>query len=379
MPAALLVVVALGQLALAHTTGLSPWKGGGFGMFASLDARPFRYVRVFVEAPERSEELAIPASLEALAASAEILPGDRQLERLARGVVARERRHQRPVVNGRIEVWRAEYAPGVARAAGCACCARTPSMRLRSWVVPHGPTDAIDIALRLTLIVLLLRPMGPWYVAAFVLLLAVVGLISVPAQRAPATWLVLAALIATHLVVDWPLPDNHLYLLAYWCLGVGIALRLGDPSRALARTGRQLLGLVFVFAVVWKAALSPDYRDGRFFAVTLLTDERFADAVQLVGGLSRSAAEGKPRVPAAPAGGRRVAGAAAHSTRRRASGGWFGPPPGAGSCWNPASRCSGWRRSGDPRCCSCGTASCSRSAWPRMRSRLSRDSGGSCW
>ena len=112
VPAALLVAVALGQVALAHTTGLSPWKGGGFGMFASLDARPFRYVRVFVEAPERSEELAISASLEALAASAEIQPGDRQLERLARGVVARERRRQRPVVNGRIEVWRAEYAPG---------------------------------------------------------------------------------------------------------------------------------------------------------------------------------------------------------------------------------------------------------------------------
>jgi hypothetical protein len=112
VPAALLVVVALGQLTLAHTTGLSPWKGGGFGMFASLDARPFRYVRVFVEAPQRSEELAIPASLEALAASAEILPADPQLERLARGVVARERRHERPIANGRIEVWRAEYAPG---------------------------------------------------------------------------------------------------------------------------------------------------------------------------------------------------------------------------------------------------------------------------
>jgi hypothetical protein len=135
---------------------------------------------------------------------------------------------------------------------------------------------------------LLLRPMGPWYVAAFVLLLAVVSLVSVQVQRAPATWLALAALIATHLVVDWPLPDNHLYLLAYWCLGVGIALRLSEPSRALAQTGRQLLGLVFVFAVVWKAVLSPDYRDGRFFAVTLLTDERFADAVQLLGGLSKS-------------------------------------------------------------------------------------------
>jgi hypothetical protein len=112
VPAALLIVVAIGQLLLAHTTGLSPWKGGGFGMFASLDARPFRYVRVFVEAPDRSEELEIPPSLEALAASAETLPGDRQLERLARGVVAREQRQQRPVVTGRIDVWRAEFAPG---------------------------------------------------------------------------------------------------------------------------------------------------------------------------------------------------------------------------------------------------------------------------
>ena len=81
-------------------------------MFASLDARPFRYVRIFVEAPERSEELAVPPSLEALAASAENLPGDHQLEQLAQGVVARERRKQRPIVDGRLEVWRVEFAPG---------------------------------------------------------------------------------------------------------------------------------------------------------------------------------------------------------------------------------------------------------------------------
>ena len=40
-------------------------------------------------------------------------------------------------------------------------------------------------------------------------------------------------------------------------------------------------------AVLWKAALSPDYVDGRFFRVTLLTDERFADASLVFGGLSR--------------------------------------------------------------------------------------------
>ena len=158
-------------------------------------------------------------------------------------------------------------------------------MTLRSVIATGGPPEAIDVALRLTLVALLLRPMGPWFVGAFVLLLALLGLVGV-GLRAPVTWLALSALIATRLIVEWPLPDNHIYLLAYWCLGVGIALGLAQPSRALARIARQLLGLAFAFAVIWKAVMSPDYRDGRFFAVTLLTDERFADAVQLLGGLS---------------------------------------------------------------------------------------------
>lgn len=39
------------------------------------------------------------------------------------------------------------------------------------------------------------------------------------------------------------------------------------PQRAvtsLAQSGRQLLALAFAFAVLSKAVLSPDYRDGRF-------------------------------------------------------------------------------------------------------------------
>lgn len=159
-------------------------------------------------------------------------------------------------------------------------------MRLRNWFGPGGPTWPIDLALRLTLIELLLRPMGPWYVRAVMLLLAMLGLISRACLRAPAFWLGEAALVATSLAMEWPLPDNHIYLLAYWCLAIGIALRLAEPPRVLARASRLLLGCAFAFAVVWKAGLSPDYRDGRFFSVTLLTDDRFADAAQLIGGLS---------------------------------------------------------------------------------------------
>jgi hypothetical protein len=39
--------------------------------------------------------------------------------------------------------------------------------------------------------------------------------------------------------------------------------------------------------VLWKAVLSPDFLDGRFFRLTLLTDPRFDAVTQLVGGLSQ--------------------------------------------------------------------------------------------
>ena len=159
-------------------------------------------------------------------------------------------------------------------------------MPLRSWLVCPGSTGPIHIALRLTLIWLLLRPMGPWYVRAPLLLLSMLGLVSGPWLRAPIVWLTLALLVTVRLWVEWPLPDNHIYLLAYWCLGIALALRFESPATQLARSGRLLLGVVFAFAVLWKAVLSPDFRDGRFFAVTMLTDDRFAETVQLLGGLS---------------------------------------------------------------------------------------------
>lgn len=42
LPALILIVVACLQLSLTRTTNLSPWKGGGFGMFAAVDAPAMR-------------------------------------------------------------------------------------------------------------------------------------------------------------------------------------------------------------------------------------------------------------------------------------------------------------------------------------------------
>ncbi len=157
---------------------------------------------------------------------------------------------------------------------------------MRTWL--ERLADSLDrrTPLALTLLVLLLRPpeadalrVVTWAVAAAPLV--VPGLL----ERA-GLWLTLALLVAARVVVDWPLADNHIYLLAYWCLAVGLALRTDSPTETMARSARWLVGLTFLFAVLWKAVLAPEYLDGRFFRVTLLTDDRFTWLATSAGGLT---------------------------------------------------------------------------------------------
>ncbi len=109
LPAVLLCVVAIIQIVLAKTVDLSPWKGGGFGMFATIDGSANRHTRIFVEAPGRSEELEIAPSQERWAARTKLFPSEPMFIRLAKTVAAREKRYGRPVERVRLEVWRAEF------------------------------------------------------------------------------------------------------------------------------------------------------------------------------------------------------------------------------------------------------------------------------
>jgi hypothetical protein len=157
--------------------------------------------------------------------------------------------------------------------------------RVVTWFRAAACPSHLEIPLRLTAIALLLRPMGPWFVRPAVLAVAALVLISPRALHTPAAWGAVAALVAVRILDDWPLADNHIYLLGYWALAIALSLRAPDVSSALSSTSRWLIGLAFSFAVLWKV-LSPDYLDGRFFRVTLLTDPRFAEAAMLIGGLS---------------------------------------------------------------------------------------------
>jgi hypothetical protein len=128
--------------------------------------------------------------------------------------------------------------------------------------------------------------MGPWYVRPVLLALAAAALVSPRVLRMPIVWATATVAIAIRIASDWPLADNHIYLLGYWTLAIALALRSTDWAQSVAITSRRLIGLSFVCAVCWKCLLSPDFLDGRFFRVTLLTDPRFAEATMLVTGLS---------------------------------------------------------------------------------------------
>lgn len=111
MPALLLLAVAGAQVYMAHALSLTPWKGGGFGMFSTLDHIPHRSVRVFVEAPQRSEEIEIPPSIEDVATRALLLPTETWCRRVAEAVVVREQRYERPVQRVRVEILKQDIDP----------------------------------------------------------------------------------------------------------------------------------------------------------------------------------------------------------------------------------------------------------------------------
>jgi hypothetical protein len=103
---ALLVTLALAQIGAWHGFGLSPWKGGGFGMFATNDHGAFRSVRVVELAAAGERPVALPGELERLRRHVREVPREANLRRLAEALRARA-----PGLGAlRVEVWRTEFA-----------------------------------------------------------------------------------------------------------------------------------------------------------------------------------------------------------------------------------------------------------------------------
>ena len=146
---------------------------------------------------------------------------------------------------------------------------------------------SIEGALRLTLLALLLQPVGDWRIRPAALALAALGVLLPGWYRSPWLWGALAVLTGLRVVLDWPMADNHAYLLCWWCVAITVSLSgvAGDAGRVLAFDARLLVGLVFAFATMWKVALAPDFLDTRLLRLTLITDTRFARVATSVAGL----------------------------------------------------------------------------------------------
>ena len=146
--------------------------------------------------------------------------------------------------------------------------------------------EPLALALRMTAVLLLLRPQGPLLVQVGQVSIGALLLFNARLLTAGPLWLAAATLVVVRIGWDWPLADNHIYLLAYWCLAIGLALGDRAASTTLQASSRWLLAVAFSLAVLWKALLSPDYMDGRFFRMTLIVDTRFEHLVRLAGGMT---------------------------------------------------------------------------------------------
>jgi hypothetical protein len=102
----LLLALALAQIAGWAAYGLTPWKGGGFGMFATNDHGGFRRVHVIERVAEGERVVPVPDALERERRRAREAPSAANLRRLGEALRARAR-ELGPL---RVEVWRTEFA-----------------------------------------------------------------------------------------------------------------------------------------------------------------------------------------------------------------------------------------------------------------------------
>ena len=109
VPSLLLVVVALCQVGLAYTVDLSPWLGGGFGMFSTVDDGMNRSLRVFLLRKGQEEEETLPAALADLERRVRVLPSPAQLSALATAIAAAYVDAEERPDAVRIEVWRTRF------------------------------------------------------------------------------------------------------------------------------------------------------------------------------------------------------------------------------------------------------------------------------
>jgi len=156
---------------------------------------------------------------------------------------------------------------------------------LSTCIKEFSKKNAAELSTQFTLLTLLLTQVGIAYTRPFILSLAAIGLLSSRLCKHPLLWFSLFLLTGFRVFDQWPMADNHAYLLALWCLTFFLTSYRESSTRILANNARILIGLVFLLASFQKISAA-DYMNGTFFRYLFLTDDRFEDFAVLFGNIS---------------------------------------------------------------------------------------------
>ncbi len=118
LPSVLLIGVACTQLWLAHVTHLSPWVGGGFGMFSTTDVRGNRHLHAFALRPGLRRELEVPSSLNHDVQCVLAFPSEAALRTLALELADLPTPEDGPFAAIEIQVWATHFAPDTLQPSG---------------------------------------------------------------------------------------------------------------------------------------------------------------------------------------------------------------------------------------------------------------------
>jgi len=142
-----------------------------------------------------------------------------------------------------------------------------------------------ELSTQFTLLTLLFSQVGNAYTRPFILSLAAIGLLSDQCRKQSILWFSLFLLTGFRVIDQWPMADNHAYLLSLWCLTLFLTTYRETSSTILANNARILIGLIFLLASFQKIN-AEDYLNGTFFRYLFLTDDRFEGFAILFGNIS---------------------------------------------------------------------------------------------
>lgn len=140
------------------------------------------------------------------------------------------------------------------------------------------------LVLRLTAVLLLLHGAHSWTLDVPLRIACGLMLIFPTLLASSLMWLAVCVSLILGNALDWTWIDNHKYLITYWSMVCTLAVVAKKPDAVLSWNARLLLGLVFLFAVIWKV-LAGEYVDGSFLHFVFLTDRRVEVPARIVGGL----------------------------------------------------------------------------------------------